>query len=102
MSGAGFQVVLSDLQSMAGAFQHESAAFGDVMPGSGPPCPDGGGTDINRAMDATVQLLGLLHQQMATVIGDHGAKLQTAHDRYEHTEISLAKLATELALPGTV
>jgi Family of unknown function (DUF6317) len=102
VSSAGFQVVLSDLEGMAGAFRHESAAFGDIMPGSGPPCPDGGGADINTAMDATVQLLGLLHQQMATVIGEHAAKLQTAHNRYEHTEISLAQLATQLTFPGTV
>lgn len=102
MSGAGYQVVLTDLQGMAGAFQHESAAFSDIMPGSGPPCPDGGGADINTAMGATVQLLGLLHQQMASVIGEHAGKLRAAHDHYEHTETSLARLATQLAFPGTV
>lgn len=102
MSGSGYQVVLSDLQNMAGVFQRQSLVFEDIMPGGGPPCPNGGAGDINPAMDAAVQLLGLLHQQMAGVIGQHASKLQAAHDHYENTDTSLAKLVTAVTNPGTV
>jgi hypothetical protein len=98
----GFQVVLSDLESMAGVFRRESAAFEAIMPAGGPPCPDAGGSDVDAAMRAAVQLLGVLHQQLAGVIGEHASKLQAAHDNYERTETSLARLAAELAIPGTV
>ena len=102
MSGDGFQVVLSDLESMAGVFGRESAAFEGIMPPGGPPCPDAGGGGIDAAMDAAVSLLGVLHHQMAAVIGEHASKLQAAHDNYEKTETSLARLAAGLALHGTV
>jgi hypothetical protein len=102
VSGRGFQVVLSDLQSLAAVFRHESAALEGIMPGDGPPCPDAGGADVDAAMRATVQLLGLLHQQLAVVIGEHGRKLQAAYDNYEHTETSLARMADQLRISGTV
>jgi hypothetical protein len=102
MSGGGFQVVLSDLDGMARAFRHESGAFEAIMPADGPPCPDGGSADVDTAMQAAVQLLGVLHQQMATVIDEHARKLQAAHDNYERTETSLARLAAELTIRGTV
>lgn len=102
MSGGGFQVVLSDLGSMAGVFRRESAAFEAIMPPGGPACPDAGGGDIDAAMHAAVSLLGVLHQQMAAVIGQHAGKLQAAHDTYEKTETSLARVAAALTVPGTV
>jgi hypothetical protein len=102
VSGGGFQVVLSDLESMAGVFRRESAAFEAIMPPSGPACPDAGGGGIDAAMHAAVSLLGVLHQQMAGVIGEHASKLQAAHDNYEKTETSLAQLGAALTIPGTV
>lgn len=102
MSGAGFQVVLSDLENMAGVFRGESAAFEAIMPADGPSCPDGGDAGIDAAMRAAVSLLGLLHEQMAAVIGEHGRKLQAAHDNYESTETSVARLAAELSPGSTV
>lgn len=95
-------MVLSDLESMAGVFRRESAAFEAIMPAGGPPSPDAGGGDIDSAMHAAVSLLDVLYQQMAAVIGDHATKLQAAHDNYEKTETSLAHLAGKLIIPGTV
>lgn len=91
---SGYQVVMSDLASMASAFKRESTAFDAIMPADGPPCPDGGSGDINQAMRGAVQLLGILHKQMSEVIGQHGTRLQSAHDNYSHTETSLTRLST--------
>jgi hypothetical protein len=102
MSGSGFEVVMSDLENMAGVFHRESGTFEAIMPNNGPSCPDGGSGEINAAMHAAAQLLGVLHQQMAAVIGEHGDKLQKAHDNYEQTEAGLTKLASTLIIPGAV
>jgi hypothetical protein len=96
VSGAGFQVVLSHLESMAGVFRRESAMFEAIMPTGGPACPDAGSGDIDAAMGAAVSLLGVLHQQLAGVIGEHASKLQAAHDNYE------TSLAADLTISGTV
>jgi hypothetical protein len=91
---SGYQVVMSDLASMADTFKRESATFDAIMPVDGPACPDGGNGEINQAMRGAVQLLGVLHKQMAEVIGQHGTRLQTAHDNYSRTETGLTRLAT--------
>lgn len=91
---SGYQVVMSDLASMASAFKRESAAFDAIMPADGPPCPDGGSGEINQALHGAVQMLGILHKQMAEVLSQHGDKLQTAHDNYDHAEIDLTRLST--------
>jgi hypothetical protein len=100
MSAAGFQVVLSDLEGIAGVFRRESASFDAIMPADGPPCPDGGDADVNAAMHAALLLLGVLHQRLAAVIGEHGRKLQAAHDNYVTTETSLTQMAAELTISG--
>jgi hypothetical protein len=101
MSG-GFQVITSDLQRAAGVFRRESDTFRAIMPAGGPACPDGGSAEFDGALDAAARLLGLLHPQLVTVIGEHGAKLQVATDNYEPTEAGLTKLAQDLTLPGQV
>lgn len=100
VDGGGFQVVLSDLESMAGVFQRESSSFEAIMPADGPPCPAGGGADVDAAMHAAMLLLGLLHQRLAARIGEHGRNLQASHDNYEKTETSLAQMAAELIISG--
>lgn len=91
---SGYQVVMSDLASMASAFRRQSAVLDAIMPADGPPCPDGGSGDINQAMHGAVQLLGILHKQLAEVLSQHGGKLQTAHDNYDHAETNLTRLST--------
>jgi Family of unknown function (DUF6317) len=102
VSAPGFQVVLSDLDGMARCFRREAGAFEAIMPTDGPPCPDAGGADVDAAMRAATQLLGLLHRQLAAVIGEHGRKLQAAHDNYERTETSLTRLAADLTTGNPV
>ena len=102
VSGGGFRVVLSDLQSLARVFERESAGLAEIMPDDGPPCPDAGGGDVDAAMRATVQFVGLLHQQLAVLIGEHGRKLRAAHDNYERTEASVARMADQLSVSGPI
>jgi hypothetical protein len=102
VSAGGFQVVLSELASTAQVFDRESDDFNAIMPAGGPGCPDGGSGAVDAALDAAVKLLGALHEQMAVVIGDHGAKLAAAHDNYERTEDGLTQLIRDIGVPGTV
>jgi hypothetical protein len=93
---------MSALAATARTFDSESEAFMAIMPTGGPAVPDGGSGAIDAAMDATVKLLGALHEQMAAVIADHGAKLAAAHDNYERTEDGLTQLIHTIGVPGSV
>jgi hypothetical protein len=100
MSG-GFQVVMSDLQDAAGTFHSEAHTFLAIVPGNPSP-PDGGSGSINSALSAVMGTISLLHLQIGGDIDDNGAKLQTAHDHYSHTEDSLVQLARQIATPGSI
>jgi Family of unknown function (DUF6317) len=98
----GFQVVMSDLHEASVTFGQEAQTFKTIMPNGGPVCPDGGSGQFDSTLHDAVQLLSLLHLQMTAVIDKHSEKLQAAHDNYDHTETSLAGLARDITLPGTV
>lgn len=102
MSAGGFQVVMADLGKAAEVFRSESGTFKGIMPSGGPSCPAGGSGQIDSAMHSAAQLLGLLHLQMSAVIGQHGSKLQVAHDNYSTTETGLAQLAYDITPGGQV
>jgi hypothetical protein len=102
VSAGWFQVVMSALAGTARTFDSESDTFKGIMPAGGPAVPDGGSGEIDAAMDATVRLLGALHEQMAAVIADHGAKLAAAHGNYERTEDGLTQLIRGIGVPGSV
>jgi hypothetical protein len=102
VSAGGFQVAMSALAATARTFDSESDTFNAIMPAGGPAVPDGGSGEVDAAMDAAVRLLGALHQQMAAVIADHGAKLAAAHDNYERTEDGLTQLIHSIGVPGSV
>jgi hypothetical protein len=102
VSAGGFQVVLNELANTATVFDRQSDTFEAIMPTGGPAVPDGGGGNIDAAMDAAVQLLGALHQQMSAVIANHGAKLSVAHDNYERTEENLVDLIHTIGGQGQV
>jgi hypothetical protein len=98
----GFQVFLADLLTASHVFQEQGQALSAVMPSGGPSCPDGGSPGIDHAMQGAAQLLGLLHSQLATVIGQHATRLQAAHTRYSAADNAAAKLAYDITNPGTV
>jgi Family of unknown function (DUF6317) len=97
----GFQVVMSDLQDMAGAFHTEAQVFQAIMPESPSGIPDGGSAAFNESLNAVVQLAALAHLQIGADIGENGSKLQTAHDRYQYTEETLTQLARQVN-PGAL
>lgn len=102
MSGGGFQVVMSDLQSAASTFHAEAATFQAIMPDACTALPDGGSGAFNESLNAVVETLTLVHMQIGADIDDNGTKLQTAHDTYEHTEESLTQLAQQISDPAKI
>jgi Family of unknown function (DUF6317) len=100
LSGGGFQVVMSDLQSAAATFHSEAATFQAIMPDSCTALPDGGSAAFNESLTAVVGTLTAAHMQIGADIDNNGTKLQTAHDRYQHTEESLTQLAQQISDPA--
>jgi hypothetical protein len=98
----GFQVVMSDLQEAATTFHAEAKTFLGVMPDACPALPDGGSGAFNESLSAVVDAACLLHLQIGGDIDDNGTKLQTAHDRYQHTEESLTTLSQQISDPADV
>ena len=102
MSGGSFQVVMSDLQSAASTFHSEAATFQAIMPDACTSLPDGGSAAFNESLSAVVETITLTHLQIGADIDDNGTKLQTAHDRYQHTEESLTTLAQQISDPAQI
>jgi hypothetical protein len=102
MSADGFKVLMSDLLEAAGVFQDQSGVLSTLMPADGPAVPDGGGADINQAMQAAAQQLGTNNAQLAAAIGRHAIRLRDAHATYANTEGHLAKLAYEITNPDPI
>lgn len=101
MTDGGYQVVMSDLQDMAGTFQNEAGTFQAIMPQTPSGLPDGGSAAFNESLSATVGLACLAHLQIGGDISDNGTNLQTAHDHYQHTEESMTQLAQQVT-PGSL
>jgi hypothetical protein len=93
---------MSDLRSAAGTFHSEASTFLAIMPESCPSLPDGGSAAFNESLNAVVETLTAVHLQIGADIDDNGTKLQTAHDRYQHTEESLAQLAQQISDPAQI
>ena len=93
---------MSDLQSAAETFHSEAATFQAIMPDACASLPDGGSGAFNESLNAVVETLTMVHLQLGADIDDNGAKLQTAHDRYQHTEESLTTLAQQISDPAQV
>ena len=93
---------MADLQSAAGTFHSEAAAFQAIMPDACVPLPDGGSAAVNGSLNAVVEMITLAHMQIGAGIDDNGTKLQTAHDRYQHTEESLTRLAQQITGPAKI
>jgi hypothetical protein len=102
LSDGSFQVVMSDLQSAADTFHSEAATFQAIMPNSGASLPDGGSAAFNESLSAVVETIALTHMQIGADIDDNGTKLQTAHDRYQHTEESLTTLSQQISDPAQI
>jgi 4-aminobutyrate aminotransferase-like enzyme len=97
VSGGGFSVVMSDLQSTASAFASESKKLAGLIPAGGPPVPDGGNGAIDSAMHSAVSSIGELNQALAQAMAAHAQKLSKAHDNYANNEVTLSQLSQDLS-----
>jgi predicted component of type VI protein secretion system len=102
MSTNGFQVLMSDLLNAATVFQEQSGVLSRVMPAGGPVVPDGGGADINQAMQAATQKLGSLNAQLAAAISQHATRLREAHTEYANSENDVENLAYQITNPDSI
>ena len=84
---ASFEVVLADLQSMAGTFRTESDSYRAMVPGITPTAVDSGDPGLNSVMASVFDSLTTLHELMAESIAQHGEQLTTAHDAYAAQDI---------------
>jgi Family of unknown function (DUF6317) len=102
MSANGFKVLMSDLLKAADVFQDQSGVLSRLMSADGPDVPDGGGADINQAMQEAAQQLGTDNAELAAAISRHATRLRDAHATYANAEGHLAKLAYEITNPDPI
>jgi hypothetical protein len=83
---AGFQVTMSDLLAASDKFAAEERSFAGAMPANGPAPVDGGSWVINDALSEVLESIGLLHTQLAGVIGNDAASLDATYREYQWAE----------------
>jgi len=92
----GYQVVLSDLLSMAQTFGNESRTLSGAVSAAGVSTPDGGDGTINAALSNALKAAGLATGQLAAVVESHSQKLNSAYQQYRDAEQSSTQLCQEL------
>jgi uncharacterized protein YukE len=92
----GYQVVLSDLLSMAQTFGQESRTVSGAVRAAGVSAPEGGDGTINAALSNALKTAGLATGQLAAVVENHGQKLSSAGKQYRDAEQSSTQLCQEL------
>ena len=95
----GYQVVLSDLLSMAQIFGNESRTLSgavSAVSAAGVSAPDGGDGTVNAALSNALMAAGLATGQLGAVVESHGQKLSSAYQQYRDAEQSSTRLCQEL------
>lgn len=98
--GAGFQVVLGDLDQMATTFSTEARTYQSISAKLNPPVADSGDGGLNEVMQGMLSLLSYLHGQMAASIDENATSLGSAKDAYAKTEMSVHDLYNNLMPQG--
>ena len=93
---------MTDLLQAAGVFRAEAGTFAAIMPDQGPASVDGGSDEINGALSQVLEAIGGLHTQLAAIIGQHAAKLETAYRTYRDAEDAIVRESQAIATPGQV
>jgi len=94
--GAGYQVVLGDLEEMARAFSTESDDFGKLRPRMAPAPVDGGEATVNAGIAAVLSLFGALNAGISEAMGEHGKRVQECHDDYKENDSDVVALYNKL------
>jgi len=92
----GYEVVVSELLSMAKTFGQESGTLSGAQHAAGVSVPDGGDGTVNSALSSAVQAAGLATGQLAAVVDGHSQKLSSAYKQYQDAEQTSAQLCQEL------
>lgn len=101
MSG-GYEVVMGDLQDAARTFDTEAGIFKGIMPMACAAPPSSGSGAVDGSLGSLMDAITMLHLQISGDISDNGAKLQRAHDSYQHTEESLNQLFGQISDPSKI
>jgi hypothetical protein len=94
--GAGYQVVLGDLQDLAGAFAKESGDFAGLRPRMAPAPVEAGDATVNAGIAAVLSLFASLNAGISQAMGEHGRKLHESHDAYKENDSDVAALYNKL------
>lgn len=97
----GYQVTMSDLLAASRTFQREERAFTGALPANGPAPVDGGSRVINEALARVLESVGLLHTQLAGVIGNDAASLRATCREYRSAEEQITSVVKGIVVdPG--
>jgi hypothetical protein len=94
--GAGYQVVLGDLEEMARAFSTEADDFEKLRPRMAPAPPDGGEATVNAGIAAVLALFKSLNAGISEAMGEHGKRVQECHDDYKQNDSDVVALYNKL------
>jgi hypothetical protein len=90
--GAGYRVLLADLQATASAFNSEADALGRLAPKISPPAVDTGDGGLDATLSALLDTFGVYATALPARVREHGGKLQKCHDNYHRNESDVVEL----------
>ena len=91
-----FQVILTDLQTMANTFDTEAVNY-DKTAGKSMPLPvSTGDTSSDGILTFAMEVLTALNASMQAELSAYGGKLRTAHDAYQRHDIDQRFLYDDL------
>jgi Family of unknown function (DUF6317) len=95
--GAGYKVILGDLDAAASAFSTESADFSKLRSRMSPPPVDGGDGAVNAGIEAVLALFAAGNAALVKAMHEHGEKLRTCHDSYKEDDSDVVALYNKLS-----
>jgi hypothetical protein len=90
--GAGYRVILSDLDAAAQAFATESTDFAKLRARMSPPPVDGGDDTVNSGISAVLSLLGAGNAGLSEAMAEHSKRLKACHDGYKSDDSDVVAL----------
>lgn len=90
--GAGYQVILTDLQAAASTFGREAGRLRTLQPRIQPPSVPSGDAALDATLRALLETFGVYGTSLSESVGEHGGKLQQCHDGYHRNEADVVEL----------
>jgi hypothetical protein len=89
MGDPDYQVVLGDLDAMAGTFRKQATAYGALHHAVKPAVAGSGDGGLDSTITAMSDLIAGLHDKLTDRMADHGDNLQYAHDSYQRHDVDV-------------